>query len=344
MEELLGKFPRMRIAVLGDFFLDKYLVIDRSLSEVSLETGLEAYQVVERRCSPGAAGTVASNLVALGAGRIYAIGVIGDDGEGYELRKGLLKMEVDIDNLLVLPDRFTPTYMKPMLREEGREREMNRMDVKNRSPLSCEAEDHIIQAMYSLLPKVDGFAVSDQVQERNCGVVTDRVREALADVGRAHPEKPILADSRERIGNFRWVVVKPNRYEAARAVHPGHEGEVDEGLILESGRRLVERTGRPAFITMGEEGAMVFRKDRAVRVPGFRVRGEVDTVGAGDSFMAGALLTLCAGGSPEEAAVVGNLVASVTVQQLGTTGTASPEQVLERFKEWGHHFGVYSVM
>jgi len=327
MEELLSTFPRMRIAVLGDFFLDKYLVIDRSLSEVSLETGLEAYQVVERRCSPGAAGTVTSNLAALRAGRIYALGVIGDDGEGYELRKGLLKMEVDIDNLLVLPDRFTPTYTKPMLREDGKEREMNRMDIKNRLPLPSEAEDHIIRAIYSLLPKVDGFAVSDQVQERNCGVVTDRVREALAEIGRAHPEKPILVDSRERIGKFRWVVVKPNRYEAARAVYPGHEGNV-----MESGRRLVERTGRPVFITMGEEGTMVFRKDKVVHVPAFRVQGEIDPVGAGDSFMAGALLSLCAGGSPEEAAVVGNVVASITIQQLGTTGTASPEQVLERFK------------
>jgi len=31
---------------------------------------------------------------------------------------------------------------------------------------------------------------------------------------------------------------------------------------------------------------------------------------------------------------VGNLVASVTIHQLGTTGTARPEQVLEALSRW----------
>jgi len=56
LTELLQKFPGLHILVVGDFFLDKYLSIEPSLSEISLETGLEAYQVVEIRHSPGAAG------------------------------------------------------------------------------------------------------------------------------------------------------------------------------------------------------------------------------------------------------------------------------------------------
>src|SRR5512137_532700 len=87
----LDRLPGLAIAVVGDFFLDKYLVIDRSLSEISLETGLESYQVVAKRCSPGAAGTVTSNLRALGVGSVYAVGLTGDDGEGYELRQGLAR-------------------------------------------------------------------------------------------------------------------------------------------------------------------------------------------------------------------------------------------------------------
>jgi len=42
---------------------------------------------------------------------------------------------------------------------------------------------------------------------------------------------------------------------------------------------------------------------------------------------------LCAGASPAAAARVGCLVASITIQQLGVTGTASPAQVLQRFRE-----------
>lgn len=62
-------------------------------------------------------------------------------------------------------------------------------------------------------------------------------------------------------------------------------------------------------------------------------------MGAGDSVTGGLVPSLCSGASPVEAAVVGNLVASITVQQIGTTGTASPEQVLKRFSEWEHVFG-----
>ena len=101
---------------MGDFFLDKYLSIDRQLSEVSLETGLEAYQVVDIHYSPGAAGTVTSNLRALGV-QVTALGVIGDDGQGYELKQGLMERGVDIEALIELDNRFTPTYTKPMMRE-----------------------------------------------------------------------------------------------------------------------------------------------------------------------------------------------------------------------------------
>jgi bifunctional ADP-heptose synthase (sugar kinase/adenylyltransferase) len=65
LRSLLDRFPDTHVLVVGDYFLDRYLILDRALSEVSLETGLEAYQVVDVRCSPGAAGTVTSNLRAL---------------------------------------------------------------------------------------------------------------------------------------------------------------------------------------------------------------------------------------------------------------------------------------
>ena len=89
LQEIVERFPRLRIAVIGDFFLDKYLDIDPSLAEVSLETGKSVHQVVGIRHSPGAAGTVVCNLAALGTGTLHAIGFTGDDGESFELRKDL---------------------------------------------------------------------------------------------------------------------------------------------------------------------------------------------------------------------------------------------------------------
>lgn len=70
-----------------------------------------------------------------------------------------------------------------------------------------------------------------------------------------------------------------------------------------------------------------------VIVPAPPVRGEIDIVGAGDSATAGIVALLLCGATEVEAAAVGNLVASITIEQLGTTGTATPEQVVARWQE-----------
>lgn len=341
MEQLLSRFPEVSLAVVGDFFLDKYLVIEKALMEVSLETGLDAYQVVAKRCSPGAAGTVTNNLSALGVGQIRAVGCIGDDGEGYELRQGLDRSRVNMAHLLSHPDWFTPTYTKPMLRDEsGKEAELNRIDIKNRRPTPREIEDAILGELELALPHVQAVIVLDQIEQRDLGVVTDYVREGIQALARAHPEVVFFADSRANIGLFRDVIIKPNKLEAARSC--GYGG-TEEALTAEDaegfGAELVARNHRPAFVTAGPEGIVVFDETGATRVPGVRLPPPVDIVGAGDSTTAGIVSALCAGASLQEAAVMGNCVASITVQQLGTTGTATREQVHQRFSEHAGQFG-----
>src|SRR5437016_4729263 len=93
LDQILGRIPSLTIGVLGDLFLDRYLDIDSSLTEPSIETGLDAYQVVCARSYPGAAGTVINNLVALGVKKVYVFSALGDDGEGYELLRALSTYE-----------------------------------------------------------------------------------------------------------------------------------------------------------------------------------------------------------------------------------------------------------
>ena len=69
-------------------------------------------------------------------------------------------------------------------------------------------------------------------------------------------------------------------------------------------------------------------------IRGVRIDGPTDPTGAGDSVTAAAVLALGAGASLPEAALVGNLVASITVEQLATTGTARPEQLPPRLRMW----------
>ncbi len=69
-------------------------------------------------------------------------------------------------------------------------------------------------------------------------------------------------------------------------------------------------------------------------VPGVKVTGPIDVTGAGDSFSVGSLLGRCAGLGWSEAALIGNLVASITITQLATTGVAKPNEVLARYGNW----------
>src|SRR5262249_2936680 len=99
---------------------------------------------------------------------------------------------------------------------------------------------------------------------------------------------------------------------------------------------LARRAGRPVFCTCGEEGILL--ADPALSnpltvVPAYPVTGQIDGVGAGDSASAGIAGAIAAGAGPVGAAAFGNLIASITIQQIGTTGTATPAQVRERWEE-----------
>jgi bifunctional ADP-heptose synthase (sugar kinase/adenylyltransferase) len=336
LNDLVCRFPGCRVAVLGDFFLDKYLDVDETLAEVSLETGKAAHQVSAIRCSPGAAGTVVNNLAALGAGEIHALGFTGDDGEGYELRRGLQSLGCDLGGLAVAGSRFTPTYLKPRdARRPDLTGEHERYDTKNRTPTPADVQDRVLDHLASLLSHVDAVIVQDQVDEPECGIVTARVRARLEQLAGQHPGTLFWADSRCRAGLFRRVVVKVNAREAVRQVL-GDAADARDGddAIRAALGELARRTARPAFVTAGSRGIWVGDDSAATLVRGVRVEEPTDPTGAGDSATAGAVLALCSGATPAEAALVANLVASITIRQLATTGTAAPSDLLPRLEIW----------
>lgn len=331
IERILTTIPGRAIGVLGDLFLDRYLEIDAALNEPSVETGLTAYQITRVRCYPGAAGTVINNLSALGVGRILPIASIGDDGEGYELRRALPRIRgVDPGWTITMPDRFTPTYTKPMLNEAGSSRELNRLDIKNRTPTPREIEEMILHNLDHAWSQVDALIVLDQVSENDCGVVTQRVRERLAELAAQYPGKFVLADSRERIARFQNVCIKPNGVELRQLTPSGELGQFE---IL---------AARTVFATQGDKGIEVWEPSSSesgytltAKLPAYPVSGPIDIVGAGDSCSAGITAAIVSGAATAEAAAFGNLVASITIQQIGVTGTASPAQVRTRWREVG---------
>jgi bifunctional ADP-heptose synthase (sugar kinase/adenylyltransferase) len=321
-------FPRLTIGLVGDLFLDRYLEIEPDVEEYSIETGLEAYQVARVRNSPGALGTVMSNLAALGVGQMKPVTAIGDDGHGYDLIRELESLPVDTAHVLRANDRLTPTYTKPLRPDpDGQWRELNRLDVRTRSVLSDKMRTAVCGHLREVMQNADGLIVLDQVAEENQGVVNDQVRAELEQLTRENPDKLVYVDSRQFLGRFRFGVLKGNESEII-------EAGGGETLVDVAATKLTGQTGCPVFCTLGESGLLVATPDGNVsRIPGYPASGPIDIVGAGDSATAAIVMSLLAGANEIEAAAIGNLVASITVQQLGTTGTATPQQVIARWHE-----------
>ena len=335
LDHLLRRLRGLRVAVVGDFFLDAYYECDRDLDESSLETGNPCYQVVRTRRQAGAAGAVAANLAALGAGSVHAIGFCGEDGEGWELRRALEELGLDTAGFLTVARRRTPTYGKlcALRRVGGRlrlQRELHRLDIRNRQRTPAAVQDQLIG--YLRASEWDAVVVVDQAPEAGCGAVTSRMRSCLEELARRSPQTVVLADSRRRIRRFRGLAIKPNRLEAAAAL-----GLRPARSIREAAAQAEQLAGgeRPVFLTLGKRGLVLAAPDgplcHVIGFPG--PGGPVDPVGAGDSSSAALASCVAAGASVVEAAVVANLAGSITVRQIGTTGTATPAQIRRRWRE-----------
>jgi sugar/nucleoside kinase (ribokinase family) len=129
------------------------------------------------------------------------------------------------------------------------------------------------------------------------------------------------------------MIVKPNQFEAVGRAMPLPGDKVNIEELQVAARRLREKNRAPVVVTLGAQGMMV-SDPQLTLARSVTVQGEIDPTGAGDSATAGAVLALCAGASLPEAAVVGNLVASITIQQIGTTGVASPAELAPRLTLW----------
>ena len=332
LTEILNGIKNVRVAMFGDYYIDKWLYIDRDLDELSLETNIIAYQVVDKNVQAGAAGTVLNSFCSLGAGTIHAVGAIGNDGEGYELRALLKKMRVDASMLITCEDWTTPTYFKPTFRYENSMQESNRLDAHNMTALSPDDEKLLIRHLNDISEAVDAIVVSDQRrQQSDNGVITPGIVSALSDIAVKNPNLCVYVDSRAAIGTYANLTLKCNHLEALEAVFQDRERENDAETIKYCAEFLRKKTERDVIITWGENGTGVLSGEKFVLVPAIKVSGPIDVTGAGDSMTAGMISAFCAGADIFEAALVGNLAASVTIQQIGKTGTASQKDIIKAF-------------
>lgn len=147
--------------IVGDICLDRWCTYAPDLTEPSRETGLPRTAVVTTEVTPGAAGTVANNLRALGAGLVSVLGVAGEDGHGMELKRALAAGGID-GSLLVEAPGATFTYTK-LINQKTLLEDLGRLDFISLPP-SAETEDELIRRLEASLDCYDAILVADQME------------------------------------------------------------------------------------------------------------------------------------------------------------------------------------
>lgn len=323
LDAALDAASQARVAVFGDFCLDAYWLIDSGAEELSIETGLSVRRVRTQRYNPGGAGNVAANLSALNVAEVRAVGLVGDDLFGDEVRKILGKLGVGTQSLLNgQTDWQTMVFGKPCIGGD----ELNRIDFGSFNAISSSTIDRLAREVARVAGEVDLVILNQQVP---AGVSTPAMIAKLNDIIADRPGCPFMVDSRHRPEVYHGAMLKINAHEAARVA--GSPQPRDVPVPTDEARRycaeLHRKTSLPVFLTRGVEGLLVADEGGITDVPGIPVRGRVDPVGAGDTVVATLAAVLAGGSDPVTAAKAANMAASITVRKRQTTGTATPAEI-----------------
>jgi len=337
LEEILSAASKKKIAVIGDLYLDRYGI--GTMEGIAREapvpivrvrgTGSDTY-------SPGGGANVCANVADFGP-KTYPISVFGDDLHGFELTKQLKARKMDARYIVVDESRVTPTFEKFFASAHGsRIQQVGRVDLENVSPISKASEDRIVESLKEAKDLVDAMIVADYADKPGIRVITDRVLQEVVKIA-AKSAVPVISDSRVRIQLFKNTIAVPNEYEAtvgAGLYDDRMAGLPPDDVVEKAGHLLNSLLSKPVFVKRGPKAITVFDQGSVQQVPPVTIEGEIDTCGAGDTVDAGIAGSLACGASLLEAAEIGDMAAKVTIKKIGTTGTATPKEILSLYDRY----------
>ncbi|MFB2921935.1 D-glycero-beta-D-manno-heptose-7-phosphate kinase [Aerosakkonema funiforme] len=310
---LLDCFDRSRVLVVGDLTLDEFLT--GQVERISREAPVLIIRHENTQQVPGGGANAVYNLAKLGA-QVKVAGLVGKDDQGQALRRIFETAGIDTTGIAIDPVR--PTVTKTRISAHARQsvtQQIVRVDRKSDDLPDVDLQLQLADYIRSVLDTVDAVVCSDYGD----GVFTESVIEAALSHSRT------IVDAQTSLKRYQYATVfTPNLPEAEQAV--GY-AIASPHALSEAGRDLLNMTGAELIlITRGEQGMSLFdRSGNEQHIPAFNRTEVFDVTGAGDTVVAALTLALNAGASFWEAAVLGNLAASIVVRQFGTATTTPDE-------------------
>ena len=316
--DILPKFKRTHLLVVGDLMLDRFIWGD--VERISPEAPVPVLRVASENARLGGAANVISNICSLG-GQVSACGVIGPDAAGKRILEGLRGLGVSTTG--VLADVEFQTIQKTRIIARPRQQQIVRLDREKNGGIGETTLKKIRQFVLQQAARCDGVIISDYGK----GVVHEALLGAIAKLVENKNVICVIDPKKENYGRYRSPsLITPNRDEASEAAGI----DIRDGrTLLQAGQRLLRTwNAKAVLITRGPDGMSLFRPRLAPEHFPTDAKEIFDVTGAGDTVVAVCALALACGASYGDAAVMANLAAGLVGDEMGTV--AVPLEKLER--------------
>lgn len=311
--ELLAKFPKAHLIVIGDLMLDRFIWGD--VERISPEAPVPVVRVISESARLGGAANVIHNIRALG-GQVTACGVIGPDDAGKRMMQELRRIGASTAGVFV--DRRHETIQKTRVIARPRHQQIVRLDRERLGAPIDGGLKRLRAFVRKQAPRSDGIVISDYGK----GVVHEELLQLVADLVQSKKIICVVDPKKENYQNYRQpTLVTPNKDEASEA---SGIKICDEKSLLDAGARLVRLwRANAVLITRGADGMSLFRGRGAVSHFPTEPKDMFDVTGAGDTVVAASALALACGASYEDAAVLSNVAAGLAGDEVGTVAVSA---------------------
>lgn len=316
----LETLPSQRLLVLGDVFLDDYLI--GRAARLSREAPIPVLEYTARRLVPGGGANPAMNAAALGA-TVSQVGVVGTDPEADSLRQLLTQAGIDTSGLINDPDHPTVTKIRVVAEGELRfPQQLARLDKMSPLPLSPQTQTAVLAALQRLTQRPAPAAIL--VSDYRAGLITPALTDSLRQLAAAN-HLLLTADTQGDLDKYHnFDLVKCNRAEAeAYLSRPLATDTAVADALTELTQRLNIQN---VLITRGGQGlSLGVQGGGHLHIPTTNASEVYDVTGAGDTVIAVATLALAAKTNPALAAQLANAAAGLVVRKWGNATVTLPE-------------------
>lgn len=320
LSAVIERFSGRRVLIVGD------ICLSRMESCRTIRFGHEAPTLVLRHegetANAGWAGHIAVSAAALG-GEPIPVGLIGDDDAGRQLLAALERSAIDCGNLIVVPNRTTPTIKRIYAGGHNtNRRQVLRIDYEVSQPVSADLERALLERIEALLPRVDGLYLSDH----NRGTATRKVWMALHDGARKHKIHSVVDSGRNPMAFLGATVILQAEYELVEVLREPEVKTPNEAAVL--ARNLQRRAQAQAVIlTRGNQGMVIVDgRKKPVHLGIYGPEDITDPAGVGETVGATTLLALATGGTVHQAGRLASYAGGLVVMRPALA-TISPEDL-----------------